>query len=96
MTTLTKNQFKAILTNPKLFTVRKKVHQLRKELKKINWKVYSKYYPGQMELELFGIDDSPHYANRVSDIVENIFPDLIYNIGYLLEASDQFRVYIKI
>ncbi len=97
MKTLTKKQFKAKLINPRLFTVREKVYQLRRELKEINWKVYSEYFSGQMELELFGGSvDTLHPANAVSDIVENIFPGLIYKTGYTFVAQDQFRVFITI
>ena len=50
-----------------------------------------------MELELFGGSvDTLHPANAVSDIVENIFPGLIYKTGYTFVAQDQFRVFITI
>lgn len=91
---LTKRQFKAKLTNPRLFAAREKVHQLRKELVKINWKVYSKYIPvgmhrpgilhPQIELKLTNNNNwnnltLPHIAkSSVVHIIENVFPKQPY------------------
>ena len=60
---LTKRQFKDKLTDPGLFAARQKVHQLRKELEKINWKVSSRYVPANIlhyaQIKLQLINDEP-------------------------------------
>ena len=107
--TLTKKQFKDKLTNPKLFVVREKVRQLRKELVKINWKVYSKYVSArrhQIRLRLIntksGISWSDNSASMnfskglAVGIVENIFLPALYNGTIYSHEAVNFTVYITI
>ncbi len=102
---LTTQQFLSVLKNPRLFAARKKVQQLRKELKGINWKVHSQYTAigihKEMRLELF--DTGPvgdHFPNSmITSIVENIFPYPEYNTEYLFDNGmlvNQFDVHILI
>lgn len=97
MKKLTKQQFKDVLKDPRLFVARKKVRQLRKELAKINWKIYSKYISGQLKLELF--DTGPSHDTSIGDAAYTVFKTFSfseYEIEYVYDAGDQFRVFITV
>lgn len=101
MKQLTKQQFLAALKDPKLFAARKKIRRLRKELAKINWRVYSKHiskcaHP-RLILEVLCIGSSGDSLGigDAAFTVGKAFSFSEHDIQYLYNSSpDQFRVII--